>query len=86
MDYSELFLGEDNFIEIMEGELSTFRREHYREGYCKNSQGKSLHYTYLEHPYARGIIVICHGFCEFVRKYDEAIYYFYQLGYSIYFL
>ncbi|MDD6505746.1 MAG: alpha/beta hydrolase [Lachnospiraceae bacterium] len=86
MDYSELFLGEDNFIEKMDGEFSAFRREHYREGYCKNSQGKSLHYTYLEHPYARGIIVICHGFCEFVRKYDEAIYYFYQLGYSIYFL
>lgn len=85
MDYTQLFIHDEEFQTKMKGELAAFRQEHYQDGTLQNAAGLSMHYTYLEHPYARGIIVISHGFCEFLHKYDEAIYYFYQLGYSVYF-
>ena len=38
------------------------------------------------HPQEKAAIVISHGFCEFVGKYYEMMYYFYKLGYSVFFI
>ena len=79
------FIGENDFEERMNTDLFKFRQEKYKEGIFFGYEEKRIHYVYLKHPKERAAVVISHGFCEFVRKYDELIYYFYQLGYSVYF-
>ena len=80
------FLDEDDFEEKMNTEGAVFRQEHYRDGYFSGYQEKKIHYTAVQHPKEKAAIVICHGFCEFIHKYDELIWYLYRLGYSVYFI
>lgn len=80
----DFFIGEEEFEERMNSDLLEFRKEHYKEGTFFGVDDKRIHYVFLKHPNERAAVVISHGFCEFVRKYDEVIYYFYQLGYSVY--
>ena len=85
MNYEELLLGEDDFAPKMQ-ELHSFRQQYYIEGSFPDSIGRELHYTHIPCTQAKASVVISHGFCEFIRKYDEAIYYFHELGYEVYFL
>lgn len=78
------FIGEDDFEERMNTDLAEFRTENYKEGTFFGHEEKRIHYVYVKHPKERAAIVISHGFCEFVRKYDELIYYFNRIGYSVY--
>ncbi|MCF0187500.1 MAG: alpha/beta hydrolase, partial [Bacteroidaceae bacterium] len=43
-----------------------------------------LHYAYALNPNARGTVIISHGFCEFITKFYEMLYFFYQAGYSVF--
>ncbi|MBE5889908.1 MAG: alpha/beta hydrolase [Lachnospiraceae bacterium] len=80
------FLGEDDFRTWMDTEGKAFREAHYLEGNFPGCDFRNIHYTQIIHPDEKAAIVISHGFCEFIRKFDEAIYYFYQMGYSVYFI
>lgn len=80
------FLGERDFEEKMNTVLGNFRRQNYVEGDFDGCKGVRIHYTCLLHPQERAAIAISHGFCEVLPKYDELIYYFYQLGYSVFFV
>jgi len=80
------FFGEETFEEEMNTKGKKFRDEHYREGCFPGCDFRSIHYVYVKNKNERAAVVISHGFCEFISKYDELVYYFYQLGYSVYFI
>lgn len=45
-----------------------------------------IHYYIAVNPREKAGIVISHGFCEFIGRYQEMMYRYYQEGYSVYFL
>lgn len=81
---SDFFIGEEDFEARMNSDLAEFRKARYIEGIFLGSYQKPIHYIYVKAKQERAAVVISHGFCEFVRKYEELIYYLYQLGYSVY--
>ncbi len=82
----DFLLGEEDFLAQMEGPLAQFREEHYKEGMVTGVNNHMIHYVYLKREDAKAAVVISHGFCEFIRKYDELLYYFYEMGYNVYML
>lgn len=47
-------------------------------------RGGTLYYEYYTQKEAADTVVICHGFSESLRKYDEFVYYLYQAGYQVF--
>ena len=81
------FIGEDDFYEAVHGGvLSRFAGDHIRHDYFESFDGKRIGYFYAKNPEEKAAIVILHGFCEFVNKFYETMYYFYCCGYSVYFI
>lgn len=79
-------LGEEDFTERMLTENASWREACVKEGDIRGFGGLPLHYYYALRENARGNIVIIHGFCEFWTKYHEMAWYYWQLGYSVFFL
>ena len=79
-----LLFGEEDFDSRMETEVQPWMKECLKEDYLSGADGARLHYVKAVHPRERAAIVICHGFCEFTGKYHEMMYYFYQMGYSVF--
>ena len=48
-----------------------------------NDSARFLSCELYPNPDAKATIVICYGFCESCRKYDELVYYFYRQGYEV---
>lgn len=48
-----------------------------------NDRARFLSCELYPNPDAKATIVICYGFCESCRKYDELVYYFYRQGYEV---
>ncbi|SDB47746.1 lysophospholipase [Pseudobutyrivibrio sp. YE44] len=80
----DLIIKEEDFAKKMEGEILPFLNEHSKEGYITAKDGLKLHYRFMVNPKEEAAIVISHGFCEFIPKYDELLYYFYEMGYSVF--
>ena len=80
------FFGEDDFAEQMKTTVVPFIKEHDVEGDFSGAGDKRIHYHALINPDERAAIVISHGFCEFFAKYHEMTYYFYESGYSVFFI
>ena len=80
------FFGEDDFAEQMKNVVVPFIALHDTEGDFAGAGGVQLHYHALINPDEKATIVISHGFCEFFPKYHEMSYYFYQSGYSVFFI
>lgn len=78
--------GEEDFAERMETEVKPWIERCLREGYLYSGDRTRLHYCRALHPQEKAAVVFCHGFCEFAGKYHEVMYYFYQMGYSVFFL
>lgn len=84
MKFNEAMIwGEEEFSQRLEDTIKPWVFEHMEEGYFANHEGMNLHYHYAIHPEERAMVVFSHGFCEFVSKYHEIMYYFYQMGYSV---
>ena len=54
------------------------------KGYLKGSNNLNIYYETHNVKNKKGSIVISHGFSEYIEKYNEIIYYFTQMGYSVY--
>lgn len=80
------FIGENDFLDRMEHEVAEFLTEVLQDGTFQSYDGARIHYYFAVNPEEKGAIVISHGFCEFVGKYHEVMYYFYQAGYSVFFI
>jgi len=82
--FEDIFIKEQDFAEAMESKVLPFIRDNSKEGYLKTRDGLNLHYQTMLNPEEKAAIVICHGYCEFTTKYAETMYYFYQMGYSVF--
>lgn len=80
------FLGEKDYIPVMETENLAWRRAHVKNGNFLTRDGIRLNYYHAEHPQPKGVIVILHGYCGFWGKYHEYAWYLWQAGYTIFFL
>lgn len=81
-----VIFSEEEFREKMDTLVADFRRDHVVDGYFESFDGTRIHYSYCHKEGARGTLVMSHGFCEFFGKYHEVSYYFYEMGYSFYFI
>ena len=79
-----LFIKEQDFAEVIEGKVLPFLKDKTKDGYFETRDGLKLHYQTFINPEEKASIVISHGYCEFISKYAELIYYFYQMGYSVF--
>ncbi len=86
MQNRNYFLGEDDFRDKMENIVVPFLNNIKVSGYFESFDKSKIAYSYYIHPREKASIVISHGFCEFEGKYKELIYYFYQEGYSVFFI
>lgn len=66
--------------QIMEPLLDGYREE----GYFQSYDGHPMHYEIYRQEEETARVVLSHGFCEFTRKFDEVIFYFFQAGYTVY--
>lgn len=78
------FIKEQDFADSMKGKVLPFLNEKIKDGYITTRDGLKLHYQTLINPEEKAAIVMSHGFCEFISKYTETLYYFYQMGYSVF--
>ena len=81
----DFLLGENSFEKQMETEVTPLL-DKVVEGDFKGYDDKTIHYYYLKNEDEKAAIVISHGFCEFFPKYHEMTYYFYEAGYSVFFI
>lgn len=81
----DFLFGENNFNERMEVEVAPLL-EKVGQGDFLGYDDKKIHYYFLKNPEEKAAIVISHGFCEFFPKYHEMVYYFYESGYSVFFI
>ena len=86
MKFEDIFIKEQDFANTMKGKVLPFLKDKTKEGYFENKDGLKLYYAMLVRPDEKASIVISHGYCEFTTKYSEMLYYFYQMGYSVFIL
>lgn len=79
-------MAELSFAEIMQTQIVPVLQEHKQSWYFYGYDNAKIYYEYYIHPEEKASIVIVHGFCEFCEKYEEVIYTFYQMGYSVFVL
>ncbi|MCR4673956.1 MAG: alpha/beta hydrolase [Lachnospiraceae bacterium] len=86
-DYKEkdFLFGEENFDEEMATRVKPLL-EKVVEGNFLGYDNKKIHYYYLKNEEEKASVVISHGFCEFFPKYHELMYYFYEVGYSVFYI
>ena len=53
-------------------------------GYFMGTNNVNIYYEKYCIEKEKGAIVICHGFSECINKFTEMIYYFLEMGYSVY--
>ena len=78
-------LGEEDYLQRMMGEVADWRKQYLHTGQLKSYDKTPIRYYYALNPDARGTIVVLHGFCEFIGKYRELLYTFFNAGYSVFF-
>ena len=81
-------IGEEDYPEMMRTKVATWRERHLHSVQTRSYDGTILQYYYALQPpqvQAKGSVVVLHGYCEFVGKYRELLYVFYQAGYHVFF-
>ncbi|MBR5635898.1 MAG: alpha/beta fold hydrolase [Pseudobutyrivibrio sp.] len=84
MTFQDIFITNKNFADEMAGSIQPFLKDKIKDDYFVNTNGMKLHYQMLINPNERASIVISHGYCEFTTKFAETMYYFYEMGYSVF--
>ncbi len=82
MHIKDLLIGEENFEQAMQTTIEPLLNDVCTEHYLPVKNG-ALHTKLYKNQNAKGVVVICHGYTEFIEKYLENIYMFYNLGYSV---
>lgn len=83
---NNFYFGEDDFFEKMDGLVKPWLKSAVRDAYFRAEDSAALHYHFAVNPNEKGAVVFSHGFCEFFPKFHETAYYFYQAGYSVFFI
>ena len=80
------FLGEDDFLKVMENENEEWKNAHVEQKSYKSFDGTNLRYFRAAAEDPKATVVIVHGMGEFFGKYREYIWYLYQEGFDVFFL
>ncbi|MCR5403209.1 MAG: alpha/beta hydrolase [Butyrivibrio sp.] len=80
------FLGEENFLAIMETKNKAFIKSEVKHQSFTSFDGTRL-CCYIASPDSpKGAVVFLHGFGEFFGKFREYVWYLFQAGYKVFFL
>lgn len=79
-----IHISEDVYVEKMADVVEPYLEELIQTGYVTGKKDVSLYYEKYIVKQAKGTVVISHGFTENLEKYNEMIYYFTNMGYSVY--
>ncbi len=77
-------ISEENFSHTMYAEIEPYLEERRTSGFFNGFDDKKLYYENYVSDEAVGCVVIVHGFTEFCEKYREMVYYYIQMGYSVF--
>lgn len=88
MDWRDenFFIKDAEFDRRLEAEILPVMEANLHQGTISSYDGTQLRYYYLQNPEEKASIVVSHGFCEFFGKMQETCYYFFQAGYSVFFV
>ena len=78
------FLGEDDFLECMNGSNLEWQKNCTRQGNFKSFDGTTINYYCAIPENPKAVVTIVHGFCEFWAKYHEYAWYLYQAGFAVF--
>lgn len=77
-------IGERDFYARMRRTVEPYLSKHGKDGFMRSYDGTRIYYRIYDPGEPRGRVVLVHGFCEFIEKYNEMVYYFLQKGYAVY--
>ncbi len=79
----DFLLPDENFAMHLDATIAPALAPYRETFYYAGHGGAQLYGEVFTHPNASAVVVISHGFCEYIGKYAETIYNFFQLGYSV---
>ncbi len=81
----ELLIREDNYAQDMDKIVEPWLALKRSDDYIERVPGNRLHYTHYHVEDPRAVVLFSHGFTESEEKYAELVYYFLNMGYTVYF-
>jgi len=81
---SDLLISEDNYSQTLENVVVPYTDQFKKTGYITGEKKVKLFYETYALENSKGTVVISHGLGENLDKYDEMIYYYLNMGYSVY--
>ena len=85
-DVAQILISEEEFRDVADNKLVPWIEKDFTKGKVTSFDGTRLAYYYNINPDEKASVVICHGMGEFFPKYYEMSYYFYNMGYSVFFI
>ena len=85
-DIASIIINEEDFRDVAENTIEPWVEKDFTKGKFISYDGTKLAYYYNINPDEKASIVMCHGMGEFFPKYYEMAYYFYNMGYSVFFI
>lgn len=80
----DIFISEDNYIQEMKEKVEVNNSQLIQNGYFDGSNNEKIYYEIYPVEDSKGSIVISHGYSEYLERYEEMIYYFTKMGYSVF--
>ena len=81
-----LFLGEEDFLPVMQNEIKKWRKDRVTRGTITSFDGTHLNYYIASPEDPKACIVIVHGFAEFWPKYYEYTWNLFRAGFKVFFM
>lgn len=81
---SDYFISESSYEEEMSENVDKYLKDIEQSGYFTGVDDEQIYYEMYKVKESKGSIVISHGYSEYLKRYRELIYYFNNMGYSVY--
>ncbi|MGM9988522.1 MAG: lysophospholipase [Bacillaceae bacterium] len=78
------YIEENRYSETMASVVEPKLEQYRTNNTFKGVENVNIYYNKFLAEKPKAIVVICHGFCESIEKYNEFIYYLNEQGYSVY--
>lgn len=82
--FEDIYVTEDKYEDELQSTVVSYIEQYKETGYITGRKGMQLYYQKFTLEDARGTIVISHGLGENLERYQEMIYYYLNMGYSVY--
>lgn len=81
---NNIFIDKNNYEDVMNSTVKEELDKLSTSGYFNGANDLPIYYEMYKKENSKGTIVISHGYSEYLDKYDELIYYFTSMGYSVF--